>query len=83
MDVIIPYFSAKTQDKIQKMRSLTIAMLPAVARDHGFQELQFLKVSNSDRSFPALLVLDGNITHSVSIVNECKFVFVSFLFLSL
>ncbi|XP_064111425.1 uncharacterized protein LOC135218909 [Macrobrachium nipponense] len=62
--------SAKTRDKIRSIRSLTVVVQPAVASDHGFQELQFVKISTCDRSQPALLVIDGKIMQNVSIVNE-------------
>lgn len=60
----------KTKDKIRSFRSLTVVLLPAVASEHGFQELQFVKISTCDRSQPALLVIDGKIGQNVSIVNE-------------
>ncbi|XP_064104992.1 LOW QUALITY PROTEIN: uncharacterized protein LOC135214550 [Macrobrachium nipponense] len=60
----------KTRDKIRSIRSLTVVVQPAVASDHGFQELQFVKISTCDRSQPALLVIDGKIMQNVSIVNE-------------
>ncbi|XP_068215382.1 ATPase family gene 2 protein homolog A-like isoform X1 [Palaemon carinicauda] len=61
---------SKTRDKIRSIRSLTVVVLPAVASEQGFQELQFVKISAGDRSQPALLVIDGKIAQNVSIVSE-------------
>lgn len=59
----------KTQAKLLKIHSLTVAMLPPVAAKRGFID-QFITVSTKNGTFPALLVLDKKLKEDISIVAE-------------
>lgn len=65
-------FTVKTQRKLQNIHSLSIAMLPVVAANRGFNGQWVTLITKTD-VFPALLVLDKKLKENIAIIAESKF----------